>query len=120
MKKRLKNELTLAQQRVLDFIIGFISENGYSPTLVEIKEGLGFASVNSVCDHVNMLKKKGRLTSSKTKARSLVITHPLGQDGNHGYTLQGAMADLNGLRSEDQALVLQLIRTLKGNTAAAA
>ena len=120
MKKLQKNELTLAQRRVLNFIIVFISEHGYSPTFVEITDGLGFASANSACDHVNMLKKKGYVTSSKTKNRSLVITQPIGQGGNHGYTLQGAMADLNGLRSEDQALVLQLIRTLKGNTGAAA
>jgi SOS-response transcriptional repressor LexA len=114
--KKINRLPTPGQQRVLDFIKGFIFQHGYSPTFAEIRSGLEFASINSAIDHVNQLKKKGYLVSSKTKARSLIVLDPTSQMADPRQSLQSAMADLMALRGEDQALVLSMIRALKGST----
>ena len=65
-------EPTVRQQRVLDFIAGFISEHGYSPTFREMKEGLGFSGPNAVLCHLKALGKKGYITRGKT-SRSIQL-----------------------------------------------
>jgi repressor LexA len=58
---------------VLDFISGFLAENGYSPSFDEIAVGMGLASVATVHKHVSGLEKKGYLTKSYNQSRSLEL-----------------------------------------------
>jgi repressor LexA len=44
--------LTKRQKEVLDFIAGFVEENGYSPSYEELAQGLHLASLATVPKHI--------------------------------------------------------------------
>lgn len=67
-------QITERQQEVLDFISSFTKENNYPPTVREIGEHFGI-SLRAVQDHIAALQKKGFLSQTQKRARSLnVIT----------------------------------------------
>jgi SOS-response transcriptional repressor LexA len=68
--------LTGQQQRVLAFVREFLEENGFPPTFREIGDAIGLASVNAVRGHLFALEKKGYITKTPDKARSIQIVHP--------------------------------------------
>ena len=51
--------LTEKQERILQFIIAFVRENGVSPTIREIMKVMGFSSPRPVQDHLKILQRKG-------------------------------------------------------------
>lgn len=67
-------KLTEKQKRVLQFIIGFIRQNGASPTIREIMRSLRFASPGPVQDHLKILERKGYLTSRKRFYRGIQVS----------------------------------------------
>lgn len=54
----LTNQLTNTQQKVLEGITNFINEQGFPPTIREIMELFGYASVNNVQRILSVLEKK--------------------------------------------------------------
>lgn len=64
---------TKKQKILLDFIDGFIKGNGYSPTLREIMQALGYKSVSTVAKHVDNLVAAGMLDKRDGEIRSLVL-----------------------------------------------
>ena len=66
-------ELTDKQQAVLDFINLYIMKNGYSPSMVEIQEGLGYKSITSIVKHLELIEKKGKIKRLNKASRSIVI-----------------------------------------------
>ena len=71
------NELTKAQQRVLDFIQAEVGAGRPSPTLREIAARFGFKAHRAAACHLEALKRKGFLPAERGKARSLRVTSPL-------------------------------------------
>ena len=69
--------LTPRQRRVLHAIEAFGHSRGYSPTLREIAEAVGLASVSSVSYHLSCLQDKGYLSRSEGRPRTAVV-RPLG------------------------------------------
>lgn len=65
--------ITARQQQVLDFISDFTKENTYPPTVREIGTHFGI-SLRAVQDHIAALQKKGYLSQSQKRARSLTVT----------------------------------------------
>lgn len=63
--------LTKKQKQVYDYICGYLSDNGYSPTQVEIKNHFGFKSLGSVQDYVRYLKSSGFLQNDPNSVRGL-------------------------------------------------
>lgn len=53
--------LTANQQRVLDYIAGYVTEHASAPSLREIAEALGLRSHSSAQDYVEALVRKGAL-----------------------------------------------------------
>jgi repressor LexA len=51
--------LTERQQEVFNFIVGYIENRGYPPTIREMQEGLGIGSLRGVTIHLDALHKKG-------------------------------------------------------------
>jgi repressor LexA len=70
-------ELTRKQQQILDFILKWQRTEGATPTYQEIADQFGFRSLNSVTEHVRLLRQKGFLESEPGKARALRVTSPL-------------------------------------------
>jgi repressor LexA len=58
---------------VLEFIVGFINSNGYSPSFEEIAEGVGLASIATVHKHLTALDGKGYLKRSFNQSRALDV-----------------------------------------------
>src|SRR5882724_6342961 len=69
--------LTRKQQQILDFIQRWQHEQGLMPTFQEIANHFGFRSLNSVTEHVRLLRQKGVLSSTPGHARSFRILSPL-------------------------------------------
>ena len=65
-------QITERQQEVLDFISNFTKENNYPPTVREIGEYFGI-SLRAVQDHIAALQKKGYLSQTQKRARSLNV-----------------------------------------------
>jgi len=70
-------ELTRKQQQIVDFILKTQRTNHETPTFQEIADQFGFRSLNSVTEHVRLLRQKGLLTSEPGKARALRVVSPL-------------------------------------------
>ncbi len=69
--------LTRKQQQILDFILKWQRTQGATPTFQEIADQFEFRSLNSVSEHVRLLRQKGFLESEPGKARALRVTSPL-------------------------------------------
>jgi len=66
--------LTRRQREVLDFVRGFVAQNGYSPSLEEIGAAFGLTSVATVHKHVQHLVEKGYLRKAWNRSRSVEPT----------------------------------------------
>ena len=64
-------ELTPRQRQVYDFIVDYIYQQGYPPTLREIGQQLQIRSTNGVNDHLRALERKGYLARDGVKSRAL-------------------------------------------------
>lgn len=65
--------LTKKQKEVYDFIEEQIEENGYAPSLPEIRDHFQISAVSTVHEHVTELVKKGFLKRAKNVSRSLEV-----------------------------------------------
>ncbi len=72
--------LTRRQKQVLDFVAGFIDENGYSPSYEEIARGLSLASLATVHKHIAALEAKHYLKRGFNQSRSLDVAPKYYQD----------------------------------------
>jgi repressor LexA len=73
-------ELTKRQRQILDFIVDEIRENRTPPTFAEIGAHFGISSTNGVNDHLAALERKGYITRSSSKARSIQVTEKAATD----------------------------------------
>ncbi len=51
--------LTKRQKDVLDYVVQYQRENGYSPTYRQIAKGIGVSSVGGVAAHIHKLQDRG-------------------------------------------------------------
>src|ERR1700679_1160396 len=65
--------LTRRQKDVLDFIAGFVEENGFSPSYDEIAHGLNLASLATVHKHISALAEKNYLRRGAHQSRSVDV-----------------------------------------------
>jgi repressor LexA len=65
--------ITRRQKEVLDFLSGFTTRNGYSPSYEEIAAGLGLNSLATVHKHVTNLQSKGLLQRAHNRSRSIDV-----------------------------------------------
>jgi len=66
--------LTKRQKDVLDFIVGFVEENGYSPSYDEIAHALDLASLATVHKHISALAEKKYLQRGANQSRSVDVS----------------------------------------------
>jgi repressor LexA len=75
-----KPQPTQKQRKILSFIEYCRKKNGLSPSFQEIRDHFGYASINSVQNHIRFLRKKGLLVSQQgahsSKKRSLMALVP--------------------------------------------
>ncbi len=69
--------LTEKQEHILQFILEYISERGYPPSIREIGANFSISSLRGVTVHLDALQRKGYITRSNT-ARAITV---IGQTG---------------------------------------
>lgn len=69
-------------QHILDFITDYARENGYSPTIREICEGVGLKSPSTVHGHIERLRRAGKLDKADSKTRTIKVS----EDASFGDT----------------------------------
>ncbi len=70
--------LTKRQQAVLNYIQKFLEEEGRSPTLKEIAEGVGSSAVSTIHKHVQHLIEKGFLDRSHGSGNNIILAESTG------------------------------------------
>jgi repressor LexA len=61
--------------QIITFVDEFINENGYSPSVREIADGIGLASPGSVQGTLQQMIKLGYLTGAPERSRTIRIGH---------------------------------------------
>jgi repressor LexA len=83
--------LTKKQKDVLDYITGFVREQGFAPTQKEIQAHFGFKSLGSVQDYIKYLTQGGYLNNDSHSVRGLTPSH-LSSQGTEEIPLLGSIA----------------------------
>lgn len=72
--------LTQRQQEILSFIESYLDSRGYSPSMEEIANHFGIASLNAIHKHLRVLEERGFIHRLSNRARSIRVLHEeLGQ-----------------------------------------
>lgn len=66
-------QITPTQERILTYIYHYIKIIGYSPTVREIMEDLGYKSPSTVHNQLNALQKQGYIDKKKDSPRTIRI-----------------------------------------------
>ena len=66
--------LTARQQQIWDFVVRYVDDHGYPPTVREIGEAVGLASPSTVHAHLANLERVGLLRRDPTKPRALELS----------------------------------------------
>lgn len=69
----MNNKLTIREQDTLNFILSYLKQNGYSPSIREIAKGIYTTSTTSVKRNLEALERKGYIKHTKGVSRSIVI-----------------------------------------------
>ena len=89
--------LTARQQEIWQFVVTYVDEHGYPPTVREIGDAVGLASPSTVHAHLANLERVGLLRRDPTKPRALELL---------GRPKARAVPDPRPLRPEPEALPL--------------
>jgi repressor LexA len=65
--------LTKRQKDVLNYLVGFINKNGYSPSFEEIGRSMRLTSLATVHKHLQTLEKKGFIRRGYNQSRSIEV-----------------------------------------------
>lgn len=67
------NQGVKKRQEILDFIIEFITENNYSPSVREIAKGVGMGSLFDVHRHLEILVHNGKIKMKQNQPRTISV-----------------------------------------------
>jgi repressor LexA len=107
-----KASLTDRQRQILDFILEQIDHRGFPPTIREIGKQFGISSPNGVRDHLIALQRKGYLTRTPEKSRSLKVAEQLRRD--RGRPILGRIAAGKPILAEENFQGLLNLENLFG------
>jgi repressor LexA len=93
-------DLTRSEKRVYDYLIEYINENGYSPSVRDIATALGFASSSTVHLYLSRLEEKGFIEREQKKSRSFRPTTNIGGIPLLGRVHAGLPVEVDGLADE--------------------
>src|SRR3984893_9145262 len=65
--------LTKRQKEVLNYLVGFLNKNGYSPSFEEIARALKLTSLATVHKHLSTLERKGFIRRGYNQSRSIEV-----------------------------------------------
>ena len=62
-----------SRERVYDFIVDYIQEHGYSPSIKEICSGTNLKSTSSVYSYILKLEEEGKLEKKPNTRRAIKV-----------------------------------------------
>ena len=71
--------LTKRQSEILEFVRGYINDQGYAPSFEEIAEKFDFQSLATVHEHLSNLERKGYIRRAHNESRAIEVLPPRGQ-----------------------------------------
>ncbi|MFO8174010.1 MAG: transcriptional repressor LexA [Longimicrobiales bacterium] len=111
--------LTEIEQKILDYMVGYLRENTYQPSIREIGEEFGIKSTKTVSEHLQALADKGFLERDPSRSRGVKI---LGMDLNAQAVSVPCFSSLprerGAHRTSRAEMFLTLDRRLAGNNGA--
>ena len=72
-KEHAMRKLKPQEQRVFDYVVESIKENGYAPSVRDIKGALGFKSTSTVHMYLNRLEEFGLIRKEDGKSRAITL-----------------------------------------------
>lgn len=63
------------KQKVYNYIVKYIKENGYAPSVREICQGVGLSSTSSVHNHLKKLQKEGLIEIRGNSPRAIRVVN---------------------------------------------
>lgn len=69
----LKQQKYETRYRIYDFLVDFITQNGYAPSVREICEGVGLKSTSSVFNHLMNLEFEGKIEMKDHSPRAIKV-----------------------------------------------
>lgn len=76
MGRTTKSEGNDTRERIMNFIIDYISKHGYAPTYREIGNGVGLRSTSSINTHMKRLFEERKLETDETDGCPRAIRVP--------------------------------------------
>ncbi|GFN35401.1 LexA family protein [Tepidimicrobium xylanilyticum] len=65
--------LNKKESKLFDAIVKYIDENGYSPSIRELSEIVGFKSTSTVHRYLSKLEEKGYIERKENSSRALKV-----------------------------------------------
>ena len=81
--------LTVRQKKILETIQRSVNDNGYPPSMREIGDTVGLASLSSVTHQLSQLEKLGYLRRDPKRPRAMEVLMPLTLDGGAAKSAGG-------------------------------
>jgi repressor LexA len=92
--------LTPRQREIWDYLLGYVEQHGYPPTVREIGQAVGLASPSTVHAHLANLERAGLLKRDPTKPRALELV-ARDREQEHKLPLVGQVAAGSPLLAEE-------------------
>lgn len=86
------DDLTPRQQQILDFLHAYQARQGYAPTLQDIADAFGMASLNGPRKHLAALEAAGCLTLAPGSARAVRLAGTSGASNRLALPILGRVA----------------------------
>ena len=101
--------LSEIERKILDYMVGYLRENTYQPSIREIGERFGIKSTKTVSEHLQALATKGFLERDPSRSRGVKI---LGMDLNAQAISVPCFSTLPEDRSSQRASRAEMFLTL--------
>lgn len=73
MNNKFQNEGIETRRKIYDFLVKFITENGYSPSIREICIGTGYNSTSTIYKQLMTLEMMGKIHTKERKSRTISL-----------------------------------------------
>ena len=106
--------LTPAQERVYQFLRNYMQHHGHTPSYEEIRESLGFQSLNAVYKHLKQLERRGYLRSPWNNRKRAFELLPL-RTGTASIPFLGVVAAGNPIAAAEVPESVEVPESFLGN-----
>ena len=73
MVKKMMAQLSAKRKQIVDFILRFVEDKGYPPTVRDIQSGCGISSTSVVDYHLKVLEKEGHIRRDPEVSRGIEL-----------------------------------------------